>query len=138
MAEGHFHSEEAYELLLHLVVVGAVLDDAAYAVVEHVGDVHAEALAHEGVAAFLVDHGALLVHHVVVFEQALTHSEVVLFDLLLCTLDAVVDHRVLDHLAVLEAEAVHDLGDALAGEQAHELVLERDEEDAGARVALAA
>jgi hypothetical protein len=40
------------------------------------------------VATLLVDNGALLVHHIVVLQQTLTNTEVVLLDLLLGTLDA--------------------------------------------------
>ena len=58
--------------------------------------------------AFLVDDGTLLVHHIIVLDQALTDTEVVLFDLLLCALDALRDHWALDHLAILESKTVHD------------------------------
>ncbi len=37
-------------------------------------DVHADAFAHECMTALFVDHGALLVHHVVVFKQVLTRT----------------------------------------------------------------
>ena len=64
-------------------------------------------------ATLLVDDGTLLVHHIVVFEQALTDAEVVLLDLLLCALDALRDHAALDTLAFLEAHTVHHAGDTL-------------------------
>ena len=89
-------------------------------------------------AAFLVDHGTLFVHHVIVFQQALTDAEVVLFHLLLCTLDALRDHGVLNHLTLLESQFVHDRCDALAGEESHQFVFQRDVEYAGARIALTA
>ena len=122
--ERTFHGEHLEELFAAALIVVA-LDDVDHAVPDHVGDVHADALAHQGVAALLVDHGALLVHHVVVFEQALADAEVVLLDLLLCTLDALRDHRSLDALSLLEAETVHHGGDALGCEQTHQLVFKR-------------
>ena len=80
-------------------------------------------------AAFLVDDGTLFVHDVVIFEQALTDAEVVFFHFLLRPLDARINHRRFDHLALFEAQLVHDVGDAFRGEQAHEVVFERDEEN---------
>ena len=74
--------------------------------------------------ALLVDNGALLVHHIVVFEQVLTNTEVVLLNLLLCALDVLGDHTTLDALALLEAQTVHHRGDALRAEQTHELIFE--------------
>ena len=87
-------------------------------------------------AALLVDHGTLLVHHVVVLQEVLTDTEVVLLHLALCTLDALADHWTLDTLAVLEAQAVHHLGNTLRGEETHQFVLQRYIEDRRAWVAL--
>src|SRR5207244_11147611 len=63
-------------------------------------------------------------------------------DLLLRLLDLVREHLGLDGLLVAllvrGAETLEDLVDALAGEQAHEVVLGREEEAGLARVALPA
>ena len=69
--------------------------------------------------ALLVDDRTLLVHHIIILQQALTDTEVVLFFLLLGALDAVVYHLGLDHLAILEAKLVHDAGNAIVGEETH-------------------
>ena len=69
--------------------------------------------------ALLVDDRALLVHHIIVFQQAFADTEVVLFFLLLGAFDAVVYHLGLDHLAILEAELVHNAGNAIVGEETH-------------------
>ena len=69
--------------------------------------------------ALLVDDRTLLVHHIIILQQALTDTEVVLFFLLLGALDAVVYHLGLDHLAVLETKLVHDAGNAIVGEETH-------------------
>ena len=58
-------------------------------------------------------------------------------DALLGGLDGTVEQRVLELLALLEAHALHHLGDALGTEEAHEVVLQRDEEVRRAGVALA-
>ena len=82
---------------------------------------------------------ALLVQDVVVLDDVLAVDEVELLDLLLRALDAARQHLGLDRLAVGRAEArVEDLVDPLAGEQADDLVLRREEEARLAGVALAA
>ena len=105
------------------------------------GDVgHVAAL--EDLAPVLVDHPALLVHHVVVLEDALTDQEVLLLDLLLGVLDRAAQHlgleRVLLAVLVDRPEAVEDLVDPLAGEEADQVVLGGEEEARLAGVALAA
>ena len=97
------------------VVLGFLIafDEFLAEVIHHVVEVDGETLAKQGVTAFLVDDLALGVHHVVVFEQVLTYAEVVLFDLLLCLLNLLGDHRVLDDFAFLKAHAVHDASDTL-------------------------
>ena len=115
---------------------------------DRVGDLLARDLGHvlalEDPVAVLVDDLALLVHHVVVLEDALADQEVLLLDLLLGALDLLREHLVLDRqlVAVLvllrEELVVEDLVDAVAGEQAHEVVLGRQVEARLARVALAA
>jgi len=67
-----------------------------------------------------------------------TNTEVVLFYLFLRALDALGDHRALDTLAVLEAETVHHLGNALASKLAHEVVFQRYIENGRAGVTLTA
>ena len=61
-----------------------------------------------------------------------------LLDLFLGPLDALVDPRVEDRLSLAHAEARHEPLEVLAAEQAHEVVVEGDEEARRARVALAA
>ena len=87
-------------------------------------------------ATLFVDDCALLVHDVVIFEQVFAHTEVVLFHLLLCTFYGVADHFALQHFALLESELVHDAGNAFAGKESHEFVLEREEEHTGTYVTL--
>ena len=127
-SEWNLHGRDLEEVLLGALVV-VVVDDIEHAVPDDVGDVHTDTLAHQGVAALLVDHGTLLVHHVVVLREVLTDTEVVLLHLALCTLDALADHWTLDTLAVLEAQAVHHLGNTLRGEETHQFVFQRYIED---------
>src|SRR3954447_11709552 len=109
-------------------------------------DLLARGVAHrlllEDLVAVGVDDAALLVNDVVVLEHALADEEVLLLDLALGLLDLLGEHPRLDRLLVAllvgAAEAVEDAVDAVAGEQADEVVLGGEEEAGLARVALAA
>ena len=95
-------------------------------------------LALENLAAQRVDALTLLVHHVVVFEQVFADGEVLRFDLLLRALDGARHHAVLDRHVLFHAEPLHQAGDAIRPEDAHQVVFERQVEARRARVALAA
>ena len=85
---------------------------------------------------FGVDEVTLLVHDIIVFDESFTDTEVVLLYFLLRTFDRGRDHRVLDHLAFLEAHTVHDRSDTLGAEHTHQVVLEGNVEDRRTRVTL--
>src|SRR6266540_3569496 len=95
-------------------------------------------LAFEDAAALRVDHLALRVHDVVVLKDVLAHDEVLLLDLLLRVLDLAREDRRLHRLVVGHLEALHDVLDPVAGEEAHEFVFAREIEARLACVALAA
>ena len=89
-------------------------------------------------AAEAVDGLALLVHDVVVLEDVFAGLEVLGLDCFLCAFDALGDHAGFDGDAFFHAERLEERGDPLAGEDAHEVVFEREEEAGGAGVALTA
>ena len=97
-----------------------------------------KSVALEHPAALLVDDDALLVHHVVVLEDVLPRDEVLLLDLLLRVLDLPREDLRLHRLVVGDLEALDDVVDPVAGEQAHEVVLGGEVEARLAGVALAA
>ena len=84
-----------------------------------------------------VDDLALLVHHLVVLEDVLADLGVAGLDGVLRPLDGLGDHLRLDRHVVGKRLAHHPVHGA-GGEQAHELVLEREVEAALAGVALTA
>ncbi len=89
-------------------------------------------------AAQRVNRFALLVHHVVVFEQVFAGLEVLRFDGFLRVLDALADEARLDGHAFGHAQAEHQGLHALAAENAQQIVFERKEEARRAWIALAA
>src|SRR5712675_1185271 len=117
-----------------LTVLLDALGDDVLRVAQDVGP-RVSALEH--LAPFFVDDLALLVHHVVVLDHVLAGIEMHALDLLLGAGDRSRHPWVLDGL---DLEAVHEPADAVGGgaEDLHEVVFERDEELARARVALAA
>ncbi len=86
----------------------------------------------------LVDPLALDVHHVVVFQRVLADGEVLGLDFLLGSFDGFGDHAVGDDFPFFHTEAIHDAAEPIAAEQAHEIILQRQEEDRGAGVPLTA
>src|SRR4051794_12705557 len=125
--------EQAVEVpLLHVVAGRVLLDHAADDRADLVARGLAHVLAFEDVVAVLVDDPPLLVHDVVVLEHALADEEVLLLDLALGLLDLLRQQARLDRLLVAllvgRAEAVQDLVDPVAGEQADEGVLGGEEE----------
>ena len=95
-------------------------------VVDHLAAHVADGLAEIGVGhqleALLEDRLALIVHHVVVFEQVLADVEVARLDLGLRLLQRLVDPGMDDGLVLLEAERLEHAVHALRAEDAHEVV----------------
>ena len=111
-----------------------VVDDAG----AHLGDRLLERLLRHHLAALLEDDLALVVHHVVVLQHVLAHVEVARLDLLLRLLQRLVDPGMDDRLVLLQAEPLQHRVHALGAEDAHQIVLQRQEELRAARIALAA
>ena len=120
-----------------LEVIGAVpVNDVLHTVIEGIDQVQTDALTDKGVVAAGVDHLTLGIHHIIILEQMLTDTEVVFLDSLLGVLDALGHHVALDSLTVLKSQTVERLDHALAGEQTHQLILERYKEYRRTRVSL--
>ena len=134
---------EALEVpLLHRGALGAEAADLALdRGARDLADVLGQVLAVENLVALLVDDLALLVHDVVVVEDALAHGVVDLLDLALRALDGAADDLVVERHVGREVPALHggrDAVHAVGTEQAHEVILEREVELGLARVALTA
>src|SRR3954452_16600373 len=128
--------------VLHVVADQVLVAEALDRVADLVARRLRHVLALENPIANRVDDLALLVHHVVVLEDALADQEVLLLDLLLGVLDLLREHPGLDGLLLAllvdGAEPVEDAVDAVAREEAHQVVLGAQVETRFARVALPA
>ncbi len=96
-----------------------------------------QVLAVEDLIAALVDDLALLVHHLVVLEDVLADLRVLRLDGGLRPFDRLGDHLRLDRLVVGQRPA-HHVAQRTGGEQAHQVVVEAEEEPALAGVTLTA
>ena len=112
------------QLLHH--VVAHVLHDRG-----DVGDAHE-------FDALLEDSLALVIDHVVVFQQILAYFEVALLDAPLAGFERLVHPWMDDRLAFPDAEAAHDRVEPVCGEDAQQIVFEADVEFRLAGIALAA
>src|SRR5690606_21787335 len=85
-----------------------------------------------------IEHLALIVRDVVVFQQLLADVEVAGLDLALGRLDGPRHHARLDGLALGQTQALHDGANTVAREDAHQRVFKGQIEARGTRVALTA
>jgi len=116
---------------------GDLGDDSVDQFGSHVLDRPGDIVVLEDLAPLAINDLALLVHHVVIFEEMLTDIEMVPLDLALGVLDRPADHAVLDRFILLHAQLVHDAGDPAGTEDPQQVVLEREIEARRAGIALA-
>src|SRR5436190_11166904 len=137
--EGIHRLDEAFEVpLLRVLHLAELRDDPRDHLVDPGAYLLGQVLAFEDAPALVVDDRALLVEDVVVLEDVLPRDEVLLLDLLLRVLDLAREDAGLHRLVVRHLEALHDVVDPVAGEEADEIVLSGQIKARLAGVALAA
>ncbi|MPL60832.1 hypothetical protein SDC9_06394 [bioreactor metagenome] len=97
-----------------------------------------DVLGFHDLAALAEDRLALIVHHVVEFQQLLADVEVAALDLRLRAFERLVHPGVDDRLAFLHAELRQHRVELVRAEDPHQVVFEREEEQRTPRVALTA
>ncbi len=102
------------------------------------GDLGGQVLRVEDVVALLVNHLALVVGHIVVFQQLLAHVKVARLNLALGAFDAAGDNAGFNGFAIGHFQAVHDRLDPVAGKDAHQRIVQAQIETRRTGVALAA
>ena len=107
-------------------------DDA----VAHRSDGFRDVVGFEQLVALLVDHLALVVGDVVVFEQLLADVEVAGFHLALRRFQRAGDERMLDRFAFRHFQLVHDGAQTLTSKDAQQGIVERQVEARGTGIAL--
>jgi len=103
----------------------------------HVFDLLTQVIGGQHLTALLIDHRALLIHHIVVFQHFFTDVKVLAFNTNLCLLDRRGNQFVFDWLIFRHIEPFHQPFDAIAPEAAHQIVFQRQIEARRSRIALA-
>ena len=85
-----------------------------------------DVMAFQDVTADRIDRFALAVHDIVEFQQVFADLKIMRLHPFLRVLDGHGQPRVFEHLAFLHPQLVHDPHDPVGGEQAHQIVLERN------------
>ena len=126
-------------LLLGCAAGDVLVHQLRHHILAHALDRLGDVLRAHQVGALLIDHAALIVGDVVVFQQLFARIEVVLLDAPLRALDLPRQHAAFDGLARLHADAGHQrLHARRIAEDAHQIVFERQIEAARSGIALAA
>ena len=115
----HIHTE-TFQIISLLVFFHQRL---AY-IIHIIGNIHSDSLSQQRMTSFLVDHLTLRVHHVVIFQQTLTNTEVVFLHLTLRTFDRFGNHGMLDHVTFFMSQTIHHPNDSLGTEQTHQIILQ--------------
>ncbi len=105
-------------------------------VVDEMTDLFVQVGPFENLPTFLVDDGALLVHHLVILQDVLADLEVLAFDLCLRGTNRTGDNLRFDRHVLGNVEPVHDALDGRGVEQPHEVVAQRQVEPGLPAVAL--
>ena len=119
-------------LLLSVCAVGGVGDDGRNHAGDHIPDIPAI----QNLLALAVDNLPLLVHHVVVLQGALAGLEVPGLHAGLRTLNGPGEHFVFNGQVFVQVQLIHNAGDAVAAEQADQIVLQAQVKPGLAGVAL--
>ena len=134
-AERNFHSQCLKNFHLGIFII-RLFNGIHTTVPNHVDNIHTDTFSHQGMTAFRIYYGTLLVHHVIVFKQTLTNTEVVFFYLLLGTFDRLGYHAVFNHFTFLESHLIHPVSQTVGSEQTHQVIFQRNEEHRRTRVTL--
>jgi len=89
-----------------------------------IAQINIQTFAKQGVSSALVNYFTLRVHYVIVFEQALANTKVVLFYFLLCTFDRLGDHAMLDHLSFFVTHTIHEPCYTFASKRPHQFIFQ--------------
>src|SRR5579871_119083 len=113
-------------------------DDALNFRFDHLQNLRAQIGALQDFASVGIDDFALLGDHIIIIDDVFTNVEVKTLNLSLRLFNEFARQRAFDGHAVIHADAVHQSGNTVRAEAAHQFVLQREIEARRAGVALAA
>ena len=97
-------------------------------IVTHLADSLAEVVFMHQFDTLFEDHLALIVHHIVEFEEVLSDIEIAGFDFLLCFFECLVDPRVNYGFPFFETKLLQNRVHSVGSEYAHQIIVEGEEE----------
>ena len=139
LIERHFHGKNLEHLHRQVFVIARTvigIGQRLYRVIEHIHNIDADTFSHQSMVTLGINHITLCIHHIVVFEQSLTDSEVILLYPTLGVLDGLGNHIVFDHLIFFKTQTVEHFHYPIGSEQTHNRIFERNEEHRRTRVSL--
>ena len=101
---------------------------AVHNLFHHFLNIAAQILLAQNLLALCINNLALLVHNIVIFQNVLTNAKVAGFNLLLRVFNGLSYQAVLDGLIILHAQLIHNASDVVAAKEAHQIVLQAQEE----------
>ena len=133
--ERSFHSQCLKNFHLHIFVI-RLFNSIDTTIPDHVDNIHTDTFTHQSMTTLRVNYGTLLIHHIIVFKQTLTDTEVVFFHFLLGTFDRFGNHAVFDHFPFLESHLIHPVSKTVGSKQTHQIIFQRYKEYRRTRVTL--
>ena len=109
---------------------------AVHNLLHHFLNVAAQILLAQNLLALCINNLALLVHNIVIFQNVLTNAKVTCFHLLLGVFNGLGYQAVLNRLIILHTQLIHNASNIIAAKEAHQIVLQAQEEFGRAGVAL--
>ena len=86
--EWYFHCQCLQYFHLHIIKVAQFYSISA-TIPNHIHDIHTDTLTHQGMTTFGINSHTLFVHHIIIFQQAFTNTEVIFFHFLLRTFNGI-------------------------------------------------
>ena len=137
-AKGLIQRHQAIGIDLAAVFTGDICNGGVHHRAEHTEHIFPQALTVQHLLPLGVNHLALGVHHIVIFQNALTGAEVPAFHAPLGIFHRIGEDFGINWGVLVQAKRVHQTHNPVRGEQTHQIVLQAEIELAFARIALTA
>ena len=121
--ERSFHSQCLKNFHLHIFVI-RLFNSIDTTIPDHVDNIHTDTFTHQSMTTLRVNYSTLLIHHIIVFKQTFTDTEVIFFHFLLGTFDGFGNHAVFDHFPFLESHLIHPVSKTIGSKQTHQIIFQ--------------
>ena len=105
-------------------------------IIEHIVQIYLNLISEKGISSATINNLPLRIHDIVIFQQALTHAEVIFFYFFLGIGNGLRNKRALNNLAFFQAHTIHPFGYPFRSKQTHQIILQRYKELRRTRISL--